>query len=67
VTKEEDEGNMVLSLRVEKRNRGESLILKKFVSRVPNFEEVTNWMPNVERPSNWVPNFQISHLKFAPA
>jgi hypothetical protein len=34
--------------------------LKKFVSRVPNFEEVTNWVPNVERPSNWVPNFQIS-------
>jgi hypothetical protein len=61
VTKEEEEGNMVLSLGVEKRNRGESLILKKFVSRVPNFEEVTNWVPNVERPSNWVPNFQISH------
>jgi hypothetical protein len=51
---------MVLSLGVEKRNRGESLILKKFMSRVLNFEEVTNWVPNVDRPSNWVPNFQIS-------
>jgi hypothetical protein len=40
--------------------RGESLILKKFVFRVPNFEEVTNWVSNIERPSNWVPNFQIS-------
>jgi hypothetical protein len=60
VTKDEEEGNMVLSLGVEKRNRGESLILKKFVSLMSNFEEVTNWVPNVDRPSNWVPNFQIS-------
>jgi hypothetical protein len=36
--------------------------LKKFVSRVPNFEEVTNWVPNAERHSNWVPKFQISRI-----
>jgi hypothetical protein len=60
MTKEEDDGSIVFALAVEERNRGESLILKKFVFRVPIFEEVTNWVSNVERPSNWVSNFQIS-------
>jgi hypothetical protein len=40
--KEEEEGNKVISHEVAERNRGESLVSKKSVSRVPNFEEVTN-------------------------
>jgi hypothetical protein len=34
---EEEEGTGVISLGIEERNRGESLILKKFVSRVSIF------------------------------
>jgi hypothetical protein len=39
---EEEEGTNVISLGVEELNRGESLILKKFVCWVLIFEEVTN-------------------------
>jgi hypothetical protein len=39
---EEEEGGMVISPRAEEINRGESLILKKSVCKVPNFEEVVN-------------------------
>jgi hypothetical protein len=42
MTEEEEEGTSVFSLGAKGRKRGESLILKKFVSRVSNFEEVTN-------------------------
>jgi hypothetical protein len=59
---EEEEGTGVISPRVEERNRGGSLILKKFVSRVSIFEEVTNHVPNLERLSNCVSNFEIAHI-----
>jgi hypothetical protein len=59
---EEEEGTSVISPRVEERNRGGSLILKKFVSRVSIFEDVTNYVPNLERLLNCVSNFEIAHI-----